>query len=228
MSDKIKAALAKLDPTNDNHWTADGFPRLDTVRLLASDGTLSREAVTNALPGFSRTTATKPALAATVVVVATEAPAVAQPAPAATSEPAADLPDAGDTLESACAAIVAKVNANLEASGSEVVVVASLDEHGQLKLELAEAKEELDELRAIRDEVVRRFTAQNAKVDKLIVAVERTAPKHELVDSVQGYLARQRKNLEERGRRIRATAGINLKDFLPTKAPCDIRPRKKS
>src|SRR5688572_2067453 len=53
----IQAALAKLDPTNDNHWTGDGLPRLDTVRMLASDQQISRDAVTAAAPGFTRVAA---------------------------------------------------------------------------------------------------------------------------------------------------------------------------
>lgn len=54
MSEKLLAALQQLDPANDNHWTADGMPRLDTVRFLAGDQTLTREAVTAAAPGLNR------------------------------------------------------------------------------------------------------------------------------------------------------------------------------
>ena len=58
MSDnKILTALRQLDTTNDNHWTADGQPRLETVKLLASDASLNREAVEAAAPGFNKTTA---------------------------------------------------------------------------------------------------------------------------------------------------------------------------
>jgi hypothetical protein len=35
----IKAALAKLDSMNDNHWTEDSLPRLEAVRrFLARNG----------------------------------------------------------------------------------------------------------------------------------------------------------------------------------------------
>ncbi len=44
----IHAALQALDPKNDDHWTADGLPRLDVVKA----GT--RAAVTAAAPNFSR------------------------------------------------------------------------------------------------------------------------------------------------------------------------------
>ncbi len=215
MSEKIKSALAKLDPSNDNHWTAEGFPRLDAVRLLAADGSLSREAVTNAIPGFARGNAAKPAVVAPVLGL-TQSPANTEVAAAA----------APGSLEAACAGIVDRVNENLE-NNEQLPVVAAVDEHGQLKLDLAQAREALDELirAAHKMELLRKEA--NAKVDKLVLAVERTAPKGAATDAVQGYLAQQRRNLEERGRRIRATAGVNLRDFLPQRAPVDIRPRKK-
>jgi len=54
---KITEALLKLDPTNDNHWTTDGLPRIDTVKMLAADQTLTREMITAEVPDFSRQTA---------------------------------------------------------------------------------------------------------------------------------------------------------------------------
>lgn len=52
---KIQQALAKLDIRNDNHWTEDGDPRLDTVRLLAGDQTITREEINEECKGFKRT-----------------------------------------------------------------------------------------------------------------------------------------------------------------------------
>jgi hypothetical protein len=51
---KILDAVNQLDPNNDNHWTADGLPRLETVRLMASDSSLSRDDVEKAAPDFRR------------------------------------------------------------------------------------------------------------------------------------------------------------------------------
>lgn len=75
---KILEALGKLDPSNDNHWTNDGLPRIDTVRMLAADPSLTREAITAEAPNFSRQT-----LAASVVSEpkVTEAAAVKGEAP---------------------------------------------------------------------------------------------------------------------------------------------------
>lgn len=51
----IKDALLQLDPSNANHWTQDGMPRLETVRILLGDPTITREQVTSAAPLFTRT-----------------------------------------------------------------------------------------------------------------------------------------------------------------------------
>lgn len=50
----IEEALKKLDPENDNHWTASGKPRLDTVRMFTSNSSLTREDLDTLAPGFDR------------------------------------------------------------------------------------------------------------------------------------------------------------------------------
>lgn len=57
MSDAILLALGKLDPHNDNHWTGDGLPRVETVQLLAADQSITRGSITAAAPNFTRETA---------------------------------------------------------------------------------------------------------------------------------------------------------------------------
>ena len=57
---KILEALGKLDRTNENHWTADGLPRIETVRMLAGDQTITREQITAEAPDFSRSAAVVP------------------------------------------------------------------------------------------------------------------------------------------------------------------------
>lgn len=50
---EIKAALASLDTANDQHWTADGLPKLDVLSDMVGEK-VSREAATEAWPGFTR------------------------------------------------------------------------------------------------------------------------------------------------------------------------------
>jgi hypothetical protein len=82
---KILDAVNQLDPTNDNHWTADGLPRLETVRMFASDSSLTREQVEQAAPGVKRPKAEAPA--APSAPPAPDATAPAPPAPAGTQPP---------------------------------------------------------------------------------------------------------------------------------------------
>lgn len=57
---KILEALGKLDTANDNHWTADGLPRIETVRMLSGDQSITREQITAEAPDFSRSFAVLP------------------------------------------------------------------------------------------------------------------------------------------------------------------------
>lgn len=54
MSEKIREALLGLDPQNDEHWTADGAPRLDVLANALGDQKVTRADVLAAAPGFSR------------------------------------------------------------------------------------------------------------------------------------------------------------------------------
>lgn len=54
MNQAILDALAQLDASNDEHWTAEGLPRLAVMdMLLGAEGT-KRADVTAAAPGFNR------------------------------------------------------------------------------------------------------------------------------------------------------------------------------
>lgn len=93
----IQAALKQLDPANNDHWTADGLARIDTVKALSGDTSLNREALEKAMPGFTRETAKSAAesqsgAAGTGVggtgtdTAASGAPAAPPPAPSAPTE----------------------------------------------------------------------------------------------------------------------------------------------
>ena len=53
----IIEALRKLDVDNDNHWTSDGLPRLDTVKMIASNPSISRMDIDAVAAGFNRSNA---------------------------------------------------------------------------------------------------------------------------------------------------------------------------
>ena len=52
-NEEILEALLGLSPGNDEHWTADGLPRLDAVENLLG-ASVARKQLTNAAPDFNR------------------------------------------------------------------------------------------------------------------------------------------------------------------------------
>ena len=51
--EKILAALAQLDPLDDDQWTTDGSPKVETVSALVGE-TVKRQDIVNAAPDFNR------------------------------------------------------------------------------------------------------------------------------------------------------------------------------
>lgn len=81
-NEEILEALLGLSPGNDEHWTADGLPRLDAVENLLG-ASVTRKQLTNAAPDFNR------AMAQSVVEEAASQGDAEQP-DADTAEPDAD------------------------------------------------------------------------------------------------------------------------------------------
>ncbi len=50
----IEQALEQLDKSNPNHWTSDGLPKIDYMRHLTRNASLTRDMVESAVPGFTR------------------------------------------------------------------------------------------------------------------------------------------------------------------------------
>ncbi|ALH23818.1 hypothetical protein FDH70_gp12 [Pseudomonas phage PaMx25] len=225
MTNKIVEALLKLDVKNDNHWTADGLPRLDTVKMLASDQTLTRDSVAAAAPGFSRTTATgyttpsaeqqapqQQGQGGSTEQQQSAAPAAAQTAPQATqateSDQRADDLDAGQAEQP-----------SMEGSAG-----VATDDIAALEEALAEQEELVTKIRAHKVEVDKAFEEARAKEDELRVKLEEARPQRSTSNDIQDYLAAQRKNLEARAARQQMIreSGINLKELASNlKAPID-------
>lgn len=77
-------ALASLDPENDDHWTQDGSPKLETISALVGEK-VSRGAITKAFPNLDRDAARDAAAKA-----AEEAAAAAAAAPDEPDEPSVE------------------------------------------------------------------------------------------------------------------------------------------
>lgn len=91
-NEEILEALLGLSPGNDEHWTADGLPRLDAVENLLG-ASVTRKQLTNAAPDFNR------AMAQSVVEEATSQGDDAEQPDADKAEPDADPQSPEDPSE---------------------------------------------------------------------------------------------------------------------------------
>jgi hypothetical protein len=222
----IKAALAKLDVANDNHWTQDGAPRLDTVKMFAGDQSVTREMVAAAAPGFTRTTALQGGQAEQAApVVPNDAPSeqaaasVAQPDPAQqTAEQ--DKPDDADVgakeLDNVVAPAVATEDETDEASPLDIALE-----------NLNHAKANLEQGLRYQADVNKGVKIAQAEVDRLQAIYDKLAPSDTNTDAVQAYLAQQRALLEQRAEQMRKVQGfenamgVRLADLIPRRSPLD-------
>jgi hypothetical protein len=194
----IKAALAKLDSMNDNHWTEDSLPRLEAVRFLAGDQSLTREQVNAASPGFSRVTALQGVQGA-----ATQA-AAATPAPAVTpvlNAPASGLPKVEEA--------------------APVKVLPTDEEIESARQELEKAKLRVADATKLKADAEKEFEAANKVADAALLRYEELVPKESEAQAFRSYLDTQASLLQKRADRIKQMEGINLSDILPKKSPID-------
>lgn len=218
MTNKIVEALLKLDVKNDNHWTADGLPRLDTVKMLASDQALTRDSVAAAAPGFSRTTAT-----------GYTAPSAEQQAPQAQGQGGSGEQQQSAAPQASQATESDQRADDLDAGQAEQPKMegsagVATDDIAALEAALAEQEELVSKIRAHKVEVDKAFEEARAKEDELRVKLEEARPQRNTGNDIQDYLAAQRKNLEARAARQQMIreSGINLKELASNlKAPID-------
>lgn len=235
---QILTALKALDVTNDNHWTADGLPRLDTVKMLASNQSLTREAVSAAAPGFTRATASTYAAQPAGGETST-------PAQAAQPGPQGDNPQGqgGNTPDPANASGVAPQSANASEvasnfSGGETEqpevadrLADGNDEIAALEAELEETSEYVEQIRVHLNEVLRSFEQARAREDSLREKLDALRPKDDDTNAIQAYLASQRRQLEDRAARKKLIreSGLDLKELArDLKAPIDAAMARKT
>lgn len=195
---KITEALSKLDPNNDNHWTSDGLPRIDTVKMLAGNPALTREMITAEVPNFSRQTA---------VVAAT------QSAAGATNTPAAETPVVPPATETA-------PQEQTQVATAENVV----KDYDQL---ITQAQDELQAAITAREEAQIVVSEKQNALDDLINERHAAGAAEHPMDAISGYLQSQQGVLQERARRhaVLVESGVTLQDIqglIPQRAPLDV------
>ena len=241
MSQAITSALKALDTGNDNHWTADGLPRLDTVKMLASDPTLTREKVADAAPGFTR------AAAKDYTFPETPADTAAQP-PAQAGDGASQGDSGGNTEPPAAAEAGAAQGGDTSDEGkeggatfsdgqteqpkvAEPAGVADADEVAAMEAALAKADEAEAELLRELDGVNKELTKLRQARDDLAARLRKVKPERTNTNDIQDYLASQKRMLQERAARkqIIKESGLDLKELArDLKAPIDAAMARKN
>ncbi len=212
MDQKILNALKELDASNDNHWTADGQPRLDTVKLLAADPAITRDMVLQAAPGFMRSTA------------------VGYMPPAGELGPAGGVDLAGQG-DSGSPLGVGAAGAPLLESGAESgpSVLPVLTEQSEVADRVATDADEIKALEAFVEETDARAASIRREMDLLkeelseVVAtndrarekLDQLRPADTNQSAIAEYLQSQNRRLEERAARksILANSGVDLREL---------------
>lgn len=208
----LLAALASLDVGNDNHWTAEGLPRLDTVKFLTGDAGLTRDAVTAAAPTLTRATPLQAAQPGSSDTGSGHAPKT-QPAPA--QVPAQPLPKYGDGHD------------EQDDLASDFAVEEAEQAEPQ-ETALAAAQRAYNDAVTARAQADKVLAEASAEVDRLIEEDEKARAAANAGSPVQDYLKHQRKLLQERGERIKQLKKVDLADILPKRAPLDDAMRRKT
>jgi hypothetical protein len=200
---KITDALAKLDPNNNDHWTADGLPRLDSLKIMTGNPGLTRDMVQAAAPDFVRPTGTAQG-----------------PAQAATSDPVQGSSPTDDNAPQAGPTGPSSTDDTLPTMLNPTVAVEGGEDAEVLRAQLGDLRLEYDAISTgILRARQRQAELQNEMdaVHNRLVELEKITPQ----DAISGYLAAQRVELEERAKRIRAVAdtGHSLNEVAKAISP---------
>ena len=212
----LPAALAQLDPKNDEHWTADGQPVLAVLSDWTGDK-ITRAGVKEIAPDLSRENAPEPK---SFMAEPVETPV--------NEEPVIEAPTVDDAFEAAAA----EADAMFDSLTDEEILEMTPQQMGA-DMELldrwiaAASKKQNDlhrEMEAKKDEIT--VWARRADiVDRVRAAVKRASPKENL-NPTQAYLKAQQQARMEKVERAQAfiasgTTAQEVVKQLQTKAPID-------
>lgn len=158
-------ALAALDTTNDDHWTADGLPRIDPLTEMVGIS-IQRQSVTAIAPEFTRANPVLPGKVTSDTVVTPPEPFL-EGSPdfsEVTPEPEPSVNEVLDAVKTGAAA-VAEAKERLDKAGRDVkVALSELDaarqayEHVVFKNRKTAAQRRIESRQAIK-----RFQRSQAK-----------------------------------------------------------------
>jgi hypothetical protein len=222
MTDAIKNALQKLDVSNDNHWTQDKQPRLETVKLNAADQSITREQVDEAFPGFNRATA--PGYWMSVGEAVMEEGPVTSPPSEGAQESQGSSEGAGGPIDGSGASEPELSNEDEDAALGDGeteqftmdIGVTGSDEVQKVEAELEEVRERLVELRQTADAVKKSIFEGVEVEDALSAKLDKIRPPASKTETIQAYLESQKRIAAKRGENRAAfnEAGVSIKDLL--------------
>ena len=166
MKDVILAALAKLDPAVDSHWTAEGLVNLNTFKFLAGGVAVSREQLEEVAPDFRR-----------------ENPHVAGESGAAqaTSE-GTDFGDTPETAPTAAESFDAQVEENLSVESFTPVEELSEEELSSI---CESYIEQISDLNVARDKFNKMIDKKIAYLHSVKAELDKRQPQLSLADMVR-------------------------------------------
>lgn len=228
----ILGALASLDVSNDNHWTADGAPRLDTVKMLAGNPAITRDMVTIQAPGFTRSSAPTYTFPKEAESTASAAPAQAADSGAAATSTAAES-DPPAAAEAIAGSPESGASTFSGAQPTEQPEVASGGTGSNaleaLEAELAEAESDTQEIRQGLDYLKKKLKEATDREDTIRAKRDAALPKNGNALAIQDYFASQDKLRFERAQRAQALQQAGVGELLKNlKSPIDAAMARKN
>lgn len=231
------AILQQLDPSNADHWTSDGLPRVDVVSALAGGVQVTREQITNAAPKLTR----ESAAAALEAASAGEADGAEKTAPSA--DPAAPWegdPEADASEASGDSSFIEEgqelLDPYAEVSDEELAEIDVVNMPTKQVMSsprlVARALEQIDEiyqakvLQRDKLDVELKELAAKANITSIALTRMRQGMTKEQDTSIKDYLKQSRLAREEKAARAAAfiKSGTTAQDVaaqLQTKSPLD-------
>lgn len=218
MSNSIGAALQQLDSSNDNHWTADGMPRLDTLKALTGETDITRAQVTEVAPFFSRENPTLETPPEVLNPPSPDAPPVAA-APPVTAPPEEVVAPEPEVAEQ-------------PAEPDSVVSTENEDDHiAELQTALAATREGMQEAATAIDaaqQAYNKLVNQEAEIDEelgKLVGVESSG------DAIASYLESQKRLVSEKVNRFKQLKESGVLEVVNSlgkmRAPVDVAMSRK-
>lgn len=185
-------ALKKLDVSDDNHWTVDGQPRLDTVKMLASDPSVTRDTLNAVAPDFNRETAANWEPKQTEGQVQT---------PSDNQQGAENQPQENSVTATGTSADTGSEPQDSETKPEEKVEETDID---ALEKALADAEAKTNEKLLAKEQAEADYVAALQEEDAARLALDAAKPKTDDLDPVRGYLNAQLEANNERSRVVEA------------------------